>query len=304
VPTPRGDDNVSLVIDATTDLSARAMRKARRAQARAAEPEPEPEEAETPPDTPWETVIGDRLRGARLRAGLDVDELADRTRIRPYVIESIEADEFGPCGGDFYARGHLRSLARVLGADGEALVADYDANFATSPVSPREVFEVELATGGSALVRGGDRSANWMAIAAVVLVLALVWGLAKFFTEGAAQPGTVSPPTQTAGGLGSPGPGNPPVAGPVVAHVKVSVGDVDTKVVVRDRFRRIVFAGVMPAGHARKFDGEAPLRVMAADGGDVTLSVKGRSLGVMGASGERARQRVSARTPARSDIHG
>jgi hypothetical protein len=291
VRTPRGDDNVSLIIDATTDLSARAMRKVRRAQARDAAGEQGPA---TPAETPWTTVIGDRIRGARLRAGLDVDELAERTRIRPYVIESIEADDFAPCGGDFYARGHLRTLARYLNADPDALVADYDAHFATSPVSPREVFEVELATGGSRLVRGGERSANWAAIVAAVLVLVLVWGIAKFFADGGGQAGELSPPTRTATGLGSPGPGNPPVSGPIIAHVKVTVGDADTRVVVRDRFKQIVFDGVMARGTSKKFDGEAPLRVMAADGGQVTLSVKGRSLGLMGDPGVRARQRVSA----------
>ena len=62
-----------------------------------------------------------RFAAARTRVGLTVDELAERTRIRPHVIESIEVDDFAPCGGDFYARGHLRTLARVLGRDREAV---------------------------------------------------------------------------------------------------------------------------------------------------------------------------------------
>ena len=62
-------------------------------------------------------VIGPELAAARTRLGLTVDQLAERTRIRPHVIESIEVDDFAPCGGDFYARGHLRTLARVLGID-------------------------------------------------------------------------------------------------------------------------------------------------------------------------------------------
>ena len=60
-------------------------------------------------------VVGPELAAARTRLGLTVDQLAERTRIRPHVIESIEVDDFAPCGGDFYARGHLRTLARVLG---------------------------------------------------------------------------------------------------------------------------------------------------------------------------------------------
>ena len=97
---------------------------------------------------PLGSMFGQELQvAARTRLGLTVDDLAERTRIRPYVIESIEVDDFVPCGGDFYARGHLRQLARVLGLDAGPLDRRYDANVATSPVTPREVFEVELAAG-------------------------------------------------------------------------------------------------------------------------------------------------------------
>ena len=73
---------------------------------------------------PSDPVIGPELAAARSRLGLTVDQLADRTRIRPHVIESIEVDDFTPCGGDFYARGHLRTLARVLGLDVGAAARD------------------------------------------------------------------------------------------------------------------------------------------------------------------------------------
>ena len=42
------------------------------------------------------------------------------------MIESIEVDDFAPCGGDFYARGHLRTLARVLGQDPAPLLQKFD----------------------------------------------------------------------------------------------------------------------------------------------------------------------------------
>ena len=71
-------------------------------------------------------VIGPQLVAARERLRLSVDQLAERTRIRPHVIEAIEIDDFAPCGGDFYARGHLRTLARVLGVDVAPLLATYD----------------------------------------------------------------------------------------------------------------------------------------------------------------------------------
>ena len=67
------------------------------------------------PEPVADPVIGPVLAAARRRLSLGVDGLAERTRIRPHVIEAIEVDDFAPCGGDFYARGHLRTLARVLG---------------------------------------------------------------------------------------------------------------------------------------------------------------------------------------------
>ena len=83
-----------------------------------------------------EPVIGPEFAAARTRLGLSVDELADRTRIRPHVIESIEVDDFVPCGGDFYARGHIRTLARILGVDAAPLLASYDERYADAPVEP------------------------------------------------------------------------------------------------------------------------------------------------------------------------
>ena len=39
---------------------------------------------------------------------------------------SIEQGDFSPCGGDFYARGHIRSIAEVVGIDPVPLIREYD----------------------------------------------------------------------------------------------------------------------------------------------------------------------------------
>ncbi|MBO0804633.1 MAG: helix-turn-helix domain-containing protein, partial [Nocardiopsaceae bacterium] len=70
--------------------------------------------------------IGGTLAEARRTAGLSVAEVSARTRIRGSLIRAIEGDDFGPCGGDFYARGHIRAIARVVGVDSRPLIASYD----------------------------------------------------------------------------------------------------------------------------------------------------------------------------------
>ena len=57
--------------------------------------------------------IGESLADARRQAGLTVSQVSQQTRIRESIIRDIEQDDFSACGGDFYARGHIRSIAAV-----------------------------------------------------------------------------------------------------------------------------------------------------------------------------------------------
>jgi hypothetical protein len=71
--------------------------------------------------------IGEELAQARGHAGLTVAQVSQRTRIRQTIIRGIEGDDYSGCGGDFYARGHIRSIAKVVGTDPEPLIKEYDA---------------------------------------------------------------------------------------------------------------------------------------------------------------------------------
>ena len=70
--------------------------------------------------------IGGTLADARHQAGLTVAEVSAHTRIREALVRAIEQDEFGSCGGDFYARGHIRAIAAVVGTDPQPLISEYD----------------------------------------------------------------------------------------------------------------------------------------------------------------------------------
>jgi cytoskeletal protein RodZ len=72
--------------------------------------------------------IGEALTAARRQAGLSITQVSQRTRIRETIVGGIERDDFSACGGDFYARGHIRAIARATGADPEPLVREYDSS--------------------------------------------------------------------------------------------------------------------------------------------------------------------------------
>ncbi len=62
----------------------------------------------------FDSGIGERLRRARIEAGLDVPEVSRRLRMPVRVIEALEAEDWASLDAPVYIRGQLRSYARLL----------------------------------------------------------------------------------------------------------------------------------------------------------------------------------------------
>jgi cytoskeletal protein RodZ len=87
--------------------------------------------------------IGQTLAQARRRAGLSVAQVSEQTRIRPLIIRGIEADDYSMSGGDFYARGNIRDIAEVVGAESRPLIEEYDRTYRDrAPVSATSLDEL------------------------------------------------------------------------------------------------------------------------------------------------------------------
>jgi hypothetical protein len=80
-------------------------------------------------------TVGEALAEARYRAGLTVDEISERTRIRETVIRCIEEDDYDACGGDLYVHGYVRAIAGAIGIDPQPLIREYDLGRAEALVS-------------------------------------------------------------------------------------------------------------------------------------------------------------------------
>ncbi|MEO7143598.1 MAG: helix-turn-helix transcriptional regulator, partial [Bryobacteraceae bacterium] len=71
------------------------------------------------------TSIGEALRRERLRLGLDLGQIAERTKIGTRFLQAMEADDFGKLPGGVFSRSFLRQYAGILGLDEEAISAEY-----------------------------------------------------------------------------------------------------------------------------------------------------------------------------------
>jgi cytoskeletal protein RodZ len=229
-------------------------------------------------------VIGPELKVARERLRLTVDQLSARSRIRPHVIEAIEIDDFAPCGGDFYARGHLRTLARVLGVDVAPLLATYDATYADAPIDPRRVFEAELATGRHGPIRGVRGGPNWSVIVAAVMTVVLAWSVARLVMD---NPSSVSPssPSLADGSAGLTS--GSTSAGAAKVPVVLTAAGGGAHVVVRDGTGKVVFTGSLAFGQSRTLQVSPPVRIQTTDG-SLEVSVDGQDHGAMGQTGQPA----------------
>jgi len=252
--------------------------------------------------------LGSDLTDARVEAGLTLQQVADATRIRRTVIERIEANDFTLCGGDVYARGHVRTIARVVGADPDALVAEFERLHVPHPPTAAEVFESE--TGAPAERRG----ANWTAAmaAALVVVLAIVGfqvfrGGSSGSTAGnqASQPvisdtsSVTAAPSSSAPSTSAPS--TPSSSAPVVAPptstavaatgvtVVLHVTDHVSWVSAKGSKGNTVFEGLLQPGATKTFTDKTRVTLIIGRAGSVTLKVNGKDIGSPGAGAQVAR---------------
>jgi cytoskeletal protein RodZ len=87
--------------------------------------------------------IGNSLREARLRQGLEFPRIETETKIRGKYLRALEEEQFEVLPGDTYVKGFLRTYADYLGLDGQLYVDEYNSRFTTAeeitaaPSTPR-----------------------------------------------------------------------------------------------------------------------------------------------------------------------
>jgi len=251
-------------------------------------PVPEPE-ASRP------LLIGGLLRSARDDAALSLTALSERTQIRPHVLAGMEADDFSLCGGDFYARGHLRSVCHRLGLDTELVLGLFEENFAQAPVEVREVFESELQN------RGGERSRltwgtpRWGLLLTGLAMISSVWAGIQLLAEPPTEVLSPAPNVVDSVGLsGSVHEVEPPQSD--IATLTVQAREIQSDVVVRDKNGRIVWAGRLMPGQSHRVFGYAPFNVAASHAAKVQLRLLGKDIGPVGRTNGGADRLVSLPT--------
>ena len=80
--------------------------------------------------------IGEVLKQARARAGLEIRAVEEQTKIRVKYLRALEDEEWDALPSSAYAKGFLRTYAHLLGLDGEALADAYRRQVETGRTDP------------------------------------------------------------------------------------------------------------------------------------------------------------------------
>jgi hypothetical protein len=209
--------------------------------------------------------IGNSLREARVRQGLEYPQIELATKIRAKYIRALEDEQFGVLPAHTYVKGFLRTYAEFLGLDGQLYVDEFSSRFVADGLedAPRRV------TPRVHQNRGIERKVLVLALAGIALLTALVIVAWKF---GASDSGTPSVVTQQQ----SPAPATPVAAGLQLTGVKRG-----TYVEVRRRSATgaVLLQATLARGKIERIDGRRFwLYVRRSAGVHVSLDGKSVSL--------------------------
>jgi len=236
--------------------------------------------------------IGRALQQARIAAGLTVDDISNATRVRAPIVQAIEQDNFAPCGGAVYARGHIRTLAQAVHLDPAPLLEQFAAEHGerrSTPTPATPLFEAER-------IRPERRGPNWTAamVAAIVAVIGFVGFTVVKGSDGGdggktqvaegSKPSTsksASPTPKTSKPAEQkPEPSDSAIAAAPRDKVTVQVSATDGRswISAKDHNGRTMFDGLLEKGDSQTFQDKEKIDLVLGDAGAIELYVNGKKI--------------------------
>ena len=236
-------------------------------------------------------TLGSLITQARKSAGLSIDDLSESTNIRGALLREIESNEFVHCGGETYARGHLRNIASKLGVDPQIFLKAFEEEQMQADRSMKDLL-VE-----NSVMRQPEeaRKVSWKVLATISVSSLFVVGLAQIIisntstveipkpiasvstSESASASPDATKATPTEQSTISTGTG---------VQLIVSAARGKSWLFVSDAAGRTLFSGQISRGATKTFSTDVSLNVKVGNAGGVDLTVNGKKVDAIGGDGE------------------
>ena len=243
--------------------------------------------------------LGSVIRQARIDAGLSIDDLSERTSIRGGLLKEIENDDFTKCGGETYARGHLRNIAPQIKMDATVLLELYESEQSTQP---RRIQEM-LAENNVMTHPVDKKTISWKTLVGISLATLSLLGAVQIIisnsktttldtveavvTQSASPSATPTPDAQpTQSEMATPAPTRDSYSSGKGVAVSVSATRGTSWLFVSDSNGTTLYSGQIRNGQKLNFSATTRVSLKVGNAGALDVSINGKVAEQIGSDGE------------------
>ena len=237
-------------------------------------------------------TLGSTIRDAREAARISVESLSESTSIRIGLLTEMESNNFAHCGGDTYARGHLRNIAAKVGIDPQVLIDLYNEEHSTEHRAIQDL----LAENNVMQVPREAKKISWKVPAGISLSVLLVIGIVQIVISNQGSEVSLSPkPSPSVVASENASPSAPaeaiatttPQSGPISLKIAAVRGNSYIDIVVDGEH---VSKGSMFQGESKSFKGTTAISIYLSNPAGLDLTLNGKALAPLGGQNEEVRR--------------
>ncbi|CAN2240515.1 RodZ domain-containing protein [Candidatus Planktophila dulcis] len=243
-------------------------------------------------------TLGSTIRDAREAARISLESLSDSTSIRMGLLTEMEDNNFKHCGGDTYARGHLRNIANRIGLNPQILLDLYDDQHSTEKRAMQDL----LVENNIMQVPREKKTISWKVPALISVTILFVIASAQIITSNQSSSPAPAPtvsssksaapaptPSQSAATTESaaPTPAVTSKSGPVSLTLVASRGNSYIHIIVDGKTAE---KGSMFQGETKSFTGKNVVSIYLSNPAGLDLTLNGKQLAPLGGQNEEVRR--------------
>ena len=239
--------------------------------------------------------LGSLISKARKDAGLSIDDLSAATNIRGTLLREMEANNFSQCGGETYARGHLRNIAIKLNVDQQIFLTAFE----DEQMHVDRTMQDLLVENNVMREPKEVRRVSWKVLVTISVASLFVAGLAQIIVSNNSTPdipvAIEESPTASASPEATPQESATEETVPTDeatistgqgVEVIVAATRAKSWLFVSDSSGRVLFSGQIATGVTKTFSSDLTLNLKIGNAGGVDLSVNGKKIDSVGADGQ------------------
>jgi cytoskeleton protein RodZ len=233
-------------------------------------------------------TLGSMISKARIDARLSVEDLSAATNIRGALLRQMEANDFSQCGGETYARGHIRNIAQRLGVDPLIFLTVFEEEHMQADRSMQDLLVETNAMKQPEEVR----KVSWKVLATISVASLFVVGLVQIIVSNTSSPEIPAPissvtasPSTSATPEASPS-GEATLSTGTGVEAVITASRAKSWLFVSDASGRTLFSGQISRGTTKTFSSDVSLNFKIGNAGGVDLVVNGKKIDSVGADGE------------------